>query len=329
MRSTPQVTTLAEEILSRSDRALAKGLSCIERGGAFAEALLERVYPQTGRAHVVGLTGSPGSGKSTLTWGLARAARTRGMSVGVIAVDPSSPYSGGSILGDRIRMNDVAFEMGVFIRSLATHGALGGLSRAAADSINLMDASGRELILVETVGVGQDEVDVMETVHTVAVVSVPGLGDDVQTLKAGILEIADIHVVNKADREGANRLQAELRNMLSLNGKTRTVWQIPVIPCVATREEGIGTLLDAIIDHLKILRSTGELEHRRQRMVKGQVLSIARDLVSEASFEEQESEDLLERVVRREISPHTAGRLLLERLISQRRQLQDVSARRD
>lgn len=329
MKSALQAKQLAEDILGGSDRALSRGLSWVERGGDSAEVLLEYLYPRTGRAHIVGLTGSPGSGKSTLTWAIARAARHRGMTVGVIAVDPSSPYSGGSILGDRIRMNDVAFELGVFIRSLATHGALGGLSRAAADSIDLMDAAGKELILVETVGVGQDEVDVMEAAHTVAVVSVPGLGDDIQTLKAGILEIADIHVVNKADREGANRLQAELRNMLALNGKASANWQPPVVPCVATREEGVSALLDAISGHLKSMQTSGEFEDRRNRMVKAQVLSITRDLVSTASFQEGDSDDLLHKVVHRKISPHAAGRLLLERFVSQRRQLQDVSARRD
>ena len=205
-------------------------------------------------------------------------------------------------------MNDVAVEMGVFIRSLATHGALGGLSRAAADSIDLMDAAGRELIFVETVGVGQDEVDVMEVAHTVAVVSVPGLGDEIQALKAGILEIADIHVINKSDREGANRIQTELRNMLALSDDGKNGWQPPILPCVAVREEGTSKLLDAIADHLKTLRGSGELDRRRKRMVKAHVLMIARDLVAEATRQECDSDDLLARVVRREMSPHAAGR---------------------
>lgn len=313
-----EIDKLAQGILEGSERALSRGLTLVERGGELSEDLLGQVYPHTGRAHVVGLTGSPGSGKSTLTAALAREARNRGLKVGVIAIDPSSPYSGGSILGDRIRMNDVAFEMDVFIRSLATHGALGGLSRAATDSVDLMDASGKELILVETVGVGQDEVDVMGAVHTVAVVSVPGLGDEIQTLKAGILEIADIHVVNKADREGASRVQAELRSMLVLNGSTMSGWQPPILPCVAVNGEGIETLLDAIRGHLDFLKSSGEFEHRRKRMVKAQVLSITHDLVSEATSQECESDDLLERVVRRELAPHAAGRALLARLVTQK-----------
>src|SRR6266404_4411527 len=229
MKVDPAVTKLADDIVGPSDRALARGLTHIERGGNFAESMLTALYPQTGRAHVVGSTSSPGSGKSTLTRALAKAARNRGLTVGVVAVDPSSPFSGGSILGDRSRMNDVAADMGVFIRSLATHGALGGLSRPASDSIDLMDAAGKQIIFVETVGIGQDEVDVMQAVHTTIVVSVPGLGDEIQTLKAGILEIADIHVVNKADREGANRIQAELRSMLTLSRADGQYWKTPII----------------------------------------------------------------------------------------------------
>ena len=243
MSSAFHVGKLAQELLEGSDRALSRGLTLIERGGGASEDLLGYVYPYTGRAHIVGLTGSPGAGKSTLTAALARAAVKAGLSVGVIAMDPSSPYSGGAILGDRIRMNDVAFELGVFIRSLATHGALGGLSRAATDSIDLLDASGKEIILVETVGVGQGEVDVMEAVHTVVVVSVPGLGDEIQALKAGVLEIADIHVVNKADREGAGRIHAEISSMLLLSGFQSSNWRPPVVSCVALHNQGIDNLL--------------------------------------------------------------------------------------
>jgi len=315
MKADSSVSKLAEDILAGSDRALSRGLTCMERGGEPAEALLDRLYRHTGRAHVVGITGSPGTGKSTLTRGLARAARKRGLTVGIIAVDPSSPFSGGAILGDRIRMNDVAVESGVFIRSLATHGALGGLSRAAADSIDLMDAAGRQLIFVETVGVGQDEVDIMQTVHTVIVVSVPGLGDEIQTLKAGVLEIADIHVVNKADREGAEQVRAELRAMLALSSAGGQSWQPPVLPCVASREEGVASVMDVVADHITVLKSSGELEQRRRRMVRARLLRIAHDFVNEATAQqESSSEDLLERVLRRDLAPHAGGRVLLERL---------------
>jgi len=317
MDEAQQSQILAGDILRGSARALSRGLTAVERGGTFADQLMERLYPHVGKAHVVGVTGSPGSGKSTLVRALARVARERKLSVGVVAVDPSSPFSGGSILGDRIRMNDVACEQDVFIRSLATHGALGGLCSAAADSVDVMDAAGRELIFLETVGVGQDEVDVMQAAATIVVVSVPGLGDEVQTLKAGVLEIADIHVVNKSDREGASRVEAELRSMLALGSESDQLWPAPVLSCVASREEGVNPLFEAISRHLEFLRSSGELDLRRKRMVQARVLAIARDLVAEAAGRsEHDADDLFERVSRRELSPKMAGRLLLERLLS-------------
>src|SRR5207253_993507 len=203
--TTDETAALADRLLAGSTRALARGLTWIKAGQPRAEALSARLYPHTGRSPVIGLTGSPGSGKTTLARALATAARARGLTVGIVAVDPSSPYSGGAILGDRIRMNDLALDPGVFIRSMATRGALGGLCRAAADAVDLLDAAGWNLVVAETVGVGQDEVDVMRLAHTVVVVSVPGLGDDIQALKAGLLEIADIHVVNKAGRAATRR----------------------------------------------------------------------------------------------------------------------------
>jgi GTPase len=323
MSAAESVDTLAAELLAGSERALSRSLTCIERGGPPAEALLERIYRRTGRAHVVGITGGPGSGKSTLTRGLARAARQRGRTVGIIAIDPSSPFSGGAILGDRIRMTDVATDSGVFIRSLATHGAMGGLSRAAASSIHLMDAAGKDLIFVETVGVGQDEIDVIRAAQTVIVVSVPGLGDDIQTLKAGLLEIADIHVVNKADHDGAEKLRTELRNMLALGPAGAAS---SILPCVATREEGIGPLLDAIGDHLQFLKSSGEFEKRRRRILWAEVLEIAHHLVNEGTMQlKNDSSYVLEPVLRREMTPHAAGRALLAKLAhSPIREVQDV-----
>ena len=315
------VDTLASQIVEGSARALARGLTWAESGGKRAEALSARLYPHTGRAQIVGVTGAPGSGKSTLVRGLALVARARGRTVGVVAVDPSSPFSGGAILGDRIRMNDLALDPGVFIRSMATRGALGGLCRAAADAVDLMDAAGRSLVLVETVGVGQDEVEVMRLAHTVLVVSVPGLGDDVQALKAGVLEIADVHVVNKADRDGADRTVAELRAMLTLLPAAEEAWMPPVLPAAAARDEGIEPIADALDGHMAYLKTSGELERRRRRIVTARVLRIAQDLVAETvlggealSAEGAASVTLIERVARRELAPHACARLFLAQI---------------
>jgi len=316
------VESLASQIVEGSTRALARGLTWVESGGARAEALCARLYPSTGRAQVVGLTGAPGSGKSTLARALALVARARGRTMGILAVDPSSPFTGGAILGDRIRMNDLALDPGVFIRSMATRGALGGLSRAAADAVDLMDAAGLGLVLVETVGVGQDEVDVMRLAHTVIVVSAPGLGDDVQALKAGVLEIADVHVVNKADREGADRTVAELRAMLTLLPSAEGAWIPPVLPASAARDEGIEAIADALDSHMAYQKTSGELERRRQKIVTARVLRIAQDLVAEAVLagalgpEGAARASLLERVVRREMAPHACARALLAQAAS-------------
>src|SRR5881397_280515 len=315
---TSGVDALAREVVEGSPRALARALTWVESGGGRAETLVARLYADTGRAQIVGITGAPGSGKSTLVRALALVARARGHTVGILAVDPSSPFSGGAILGDRIRMSDLTLDPGVFIRSMATRGALGGLSRAAADAVDLMDAAGRSLVLVETVGVGQDEVDVMRLAHSVLVVSVPGLGDDVQALKAGVLEIADVHVVNKADRDGADRIVAELRAMLTLIPAPEEAWMPPVLAASAARDEGIEAIADALDGHMAFLKTSGELERRRRRIVTARVLKIAQDLVAETvlvPFDAAGTDGatLLDRVTRRELTPHACARALLAR----------------
>jgi LAO/AO transport system kinase len=312
------VPELASAIRSGSTRSLARGLTWTERGGARAEALVEALYPYTRGSHVIGVTGAPGAGKSTLVQALVREARERGLTVGVLAVDPSSPYSGGAILGDRIRMGDVAGDPGVFIRSMATRGALGGLSRQAGDAIDVLSASGRNLVFVETVGVGQDEVDIMRVAHTTVVVSVPGLGDDIQALKAGIVEIADIHAVNKADREGAHRTIAELKTVLAMEHRASGVWKPPVLPCVAFDGTGVPVLLDQALAHFEHLTSTGELLARERRIAEARVVKLAQSMVADTFRLPQEDSQSelsaqLERVTRRELSPIACARALLAR----------------
>jgi LAO/AO transport system kinase len=313
-----EIGELASQIRAGSVRALSRGLTWIEAGGDRAEALLEMLYRDTGGAHVVGLTGAPGAGKSTLARALARFIRAKGLTVGIVAVDPSSPFSGGSILGDRIRMNDLTSDPGVFIRSMATRGALGGLCRAAAEAVDVMSAAGRDVVLLETVGVGQDEVDVMRLVHTTVVVSVPGLGDEIQALKAGILEIADIHVVNKADREGANRTIAEIQTMLSMSHPASGAWLVPIVPCVSTTEEGASKLFEAMRAHWGYLNDAGGRGERETRIAEARVLKIAQALVAATLTRPLDSDAHalqadVARVARRDLSPYSCARALLAR----------------
>lgn len=319
------VHDLAAAIRGGSTRALSRGLSWIEAGGDRAEALVEAVYASSPWAHIVGVTGAAGAGKSTLVAALAKEARRRGLSVGVLAVDPSSPFTGGAILGDRVRMSDLSADSGIFIRSMAARGELGGLCPAASAGIDLLRAAGKQLVLVETVGAGQDEVDIMHVAHTTVLVSVPGLGDDVQMMKAGLFEIADIHVVNKADREGSGETIAQIGAMLALGptgwgpagpekgGERR--WQPPVLPAVALRGEGVAALLDAITSHAAHLRESGELLTRERRMAESRVLKLAQAMVAE-TLRRPGANGLpnvdLDRVARREVSPYLCARALLE-----------------
>jgi LAO/AO transport system kinase len=256
-----------------SRRALARLISVLEAGGPAARTALRDLYPRAGQAHVVGLTGAPGSGKSTLVGALARAYRARGSRVAVLAVDPTSPYSGGALLGDRVRMPDLAGDPGVFVRSMASRGALGGLALAASKAVAALDAAGYARILVETVGVGQDEVAVARTAHTTVVVTVPGLGDEVQALKAGLLEVADVLVVNKADRPDAERARAELVMLQSL--ASPAAWQPPVLSTVATRAEGVADLLEAVEAHRSYLETSGEGARRAAERARTAVLASA------------------------------------------------------
>jgi LAO/AO transport system kinase len=263
---------LAAQVLAGDPRAAARLMRDLDDGAPGAASALREVFPHTGRAFIVGVTGTPGAGKSTLVDGLVAAVRARGQRVAVVAVDPSSPFSGGAVLGDRVRMQRHALDPGVFIRSLATRGQMGGLSRSTADAVSVLDAAGFEVVLVETVGVGQDEVDVVRLADTTVVVTVPGLGDEVQALKAGILEIADVLVVNKVDREGADRAVRDLTTMLALRADGPGDHEI--VQTVALRAEGLPELLAAIDRHRARQEASGGWQRRRRARAEAQVRAL-------------------------------------------------------
>ncbi len=254
------MSDLARELLGGGVAAGARAIRWLDDGDPRGRELLREIFPHTGRAHLVGITGPPGAGKSTLVGALIAAARARGRRVGVIAVDPSSPFTGGAILGDRVRMQRHALDEGVFMRSMGTRGQAGGLSRSTYDACVVLDAMGYDLLLVETVGVGQDEIDIVSLAHTTLIVMVPGLGDEVQAIKAGLLEVGDVFVLNKADREGAEQIGRELELMLHLRTQeaAATDWRPPLLRTVAARSEGVDAVADALDAHAAQLRSSGQ-----------------------------------------------------------------------
>ena len=308
---------LAAGIRAGQYRALAKAISLVERDDPQSERLLADIYPETGKARVLGITGSPGSGKSTLVAAIARFMRARGKRVGIIAVDPTSPFTGGAILGDRIRMTDLYTDKGVFIRSMATRGFLGGLARATNDVVDVLDASGFDLVLVETVGVGQDEVEVVRTVQTNIVVLVPGMGDDIQAIKAGIMEIGDVFVVNKADRPGADKTVTEIQMMMSLV-EEHGEWIPPIVKTVASRNEGIGELDAAVTAHHVYLERSGELVRRSRERVRIRIETDLKQKFMEhligGVVPHAEYERLLDDVLHKKDNPHDAAENLLDRV---------------
>lgn len=304
-----------DRVLAGDHAAMARMLTFIERRSDGVEEALAKLHQHTGSAHVLGLTGPPGSGKSTLVTALTAHYRREGRTVGVLAVDPSSVFSGGAILGDRIRMTGLAGDPGVFIRSVATRGALGGLSRAALDAITVLDAAGKDVVLLETVGVGQAEVDVISAAQTVAVVSVPGLGDDVQAIKAGLLEIADVHVVNKSDREGAGRTVAELRDMLRLSHRKPGQWNVPIQQTVAATGQGVPELAAEFARHLAWMNEHGERERRARRNSATRIRWVAEQLVLDRLRPGvPEFDHAVDEVTARRADPLSAARRLISRL---------------
>src|SRR3954462_2681725 len=266
------IPSLVDEIRSGNPRALARAITAVENRTEQSAELLKALFPHTGRARVIGLTGSPGAGKSTLVDQLAREYRKRGNTVGIIAVDPTSPYTGGAILGDRIRMGSHYADPGIYIRSMATRGSLGGLARTTADVTSVIDASGRDVVLIETVGVGQDEVDIVRLAEVTVVILVPGMGDDVQTIKAGIMEIADIFVINKSDREGAERVEREIRALQSLATR-QDGWTPPIVKTVASNGSGVAELANAIASYEEFLQKENRalkksVENWQERLIE-------------------------------------------------------------
>jgi GTPase len=312
------IANWAAAVRAGEPRAISRAITAIENSDPRAEDLLRELFPSTGRAYLIGITGAPGTGKSTLVDKLAAHYRAQGKTVGIIAVDPTSPYTGGAVLGDRIRMQGHATDSGIFIRSMATRGFFGGLARATADAALVLDSAGKEIVLIETVGVGQDEIDVVRLAQCTLVLVVPGFGDDVQNMKAGLMEVADIFVLNKAEREGADRLEQQLQAMLELAPSTNDGrgWKPPVIRTTATESKGIGELAAAIETFRRERERSGErrariLEYWKQRLV----LLLETQLLGRAlgGDGQRALESLASEVAERKKNPYTAVRELLAR----------------
>jgi len=310
-----EIKTLVADVLAGKTRSVARAMSLAEGRSEDAEGLMAELHRHAGRAHIVGLTGVPGSGKSTMVAALTREFRKLDKTVGIVAIDPSSPFSGGAILGDRVRMTGFADDDGVFIRSMATRGALGGLARASLDTVDVLDAAGFDVILIETVGVGQDEVDIVQAAHTVVVVSAPGLGDEIQAIKAGVLEIADIHVVSKCDKPDAPRTIQDLNGMLHLGrpGKGDKTWAIPVVPTSAETGQGIDDLVGQILAHFDHLLGSGEMEVRKRQILEMRIIKTAEDILRARLMREREGklQGLLDSAYKRDMDVRTAARDLL------------------
>ena len=342
--------SLVDRVLAGEVRAASRLMRRIDDEDPAAIADLQALFPRTGRAYVLGITGSPGAGKSTLTDRVVARFRAQGKTVGVLAVDPTSPFSGGAILGDRIRMQAHSSDPEVFIRSLATRGSLGGLSRATGDCIRVMDAMGKDVVVVETVGVGQDEIDIAQMAHTTLLVTVPGMGDDIQAIKAGILEVADVFIVNKADLDGADRTVRELQQMLELRhalrrpplehdrqhrlrtraeapgGRPRSEaappadeWEPPILKVIAARDQGLDPVMEAIAQHREFLERTGQRAERERARARMQFLALLRNRLLQSALDRLEAEkgrldEVALSIARREADPYALAETLARQL---------------
>ncbi len=313
---------LVTEVLHGSVRAMARLITLVENEDSRAFEFLGAIYPHTGKAHVLGITGSPGTGKSTLTDKITAALRQRKLTVGIIAVDPSSPFTGGALLGDRIRMQRASGDSNVFIRSMATRGNLGGLARSTADVIKIMDAFGKDWIIVETVGVGQDEVDIAKAADTTVVVLAPGLGDTIQSMKAGVMEIADLYVINKADRSGADALVTEVRIRVEQDSQIKeTPWQAPVLKTVAVEDQGTEPLMEAIEHHRSYLEQSGNLKKVRREKTREETLSLLKEEISRSVLEkilgDGRFEDLIDDIFTHKKDPYTTVQKIVQTIFSE------------
>jgi len=316
MTDVAKTASLAERLVAGDKRALARAITLIESDDPAGWELVREVYPRTGRARIVGFTGPPGVGKSTLIGALTAELRKSERQVAVLSIDPSSPFTQGALLGDRIRLADHFLDPGVFIRSMASRGALGGLSEAALQVALAMDAAGKDDVLIETVGVGQAEIDIVDHADTIVLALMPGSGDSIQALKAGVMEIPDVIVVNKADHPMTDTMVREVRGVLALSQDPQG-WKVPILRTEAARGEGVAELAVAIHDHRAFIEAEGTLEQRRARNLRNEVLGIAtsrmRRRMEATAANDSETAELLERVVRRELDPASAAAELLER----------------
>ena len=312
-----EINQLTEKLLAGDHRSVARAITAVENGTNNAAALMRSIFPKTGNALVIGVTGSPGAGKSSLVDKLALYYKNMGERIGIVCIDPSSPFSGGAILGDRIRMSTLGLDKNIFIRSMATRGNLGGLSRSTVDAVAILDAAGFDKVIVETVGVGQDEVEIVKTADVSVVVLVPGMGDDIQAIKAGIMEIGDVFVINKADREGVIRTQKELESLLTLAHRP-DMWNPPIVKTVATESKGIEDLAAAIESYEQY--SKQDLDAglpRRQAIARWRLVELLQDRLLEKEMDRNGTremlDDLSDEIARKTIDPYTAVDRILDR----------------
>jgi len=311
---------IVKGVLSGNQRGIAKAITAIENNTPQAQEIVAQIYPHTGKAHVIGLTGAGGAGKSTLIEKMVREYRRRGKTVGIVAVDPTSPFTGGAFLGDRIRMQELCTDQGVFIRSMATRNYAGGIAKATKDAVKVLDAAGKHVIIVETVGAGQSEVEIIKVAQTIAVVHAPGLGDEIQAIKAGIMEIADIFVINKADRENANKAVIDIQANLQMNSK-ESPWKPPVLKTTALTGEGVSELVDKLEEHRCFLEGNPEcrktiLKNKAETELIEAIKEKAADSLIDSLRKRGKFDELLQQILEKKIDPSSAAEKLVKKALS-------------